>query len=139
MDSAQLSSSAPRPGRRFLLIAFLLVFLGPAIYAAMVAGAKLKVPWYLPIMTTVAFLMSCVAWWKARSVFRSLATGVMLLLAGAQWAFVFGTGSPKYDDTLSVGGSFPYFTCHRADGTEFWKKSLEGDQTSVLVSFRGRW
>ena len=96
-------------------------------------------PWYAPIAATLGVLLIAVALWQARSVWRLLALLLIVLLAGAEWAFMLETRLPAYAGPVAAGQPFPEFTTVRADGTPFTQRDLEGDQNNVMVFFRGRW
>ncbi|MGH7134334.1 MAG: hypothetical protein ACREHD_01255 [Pirellulales bacterium] len=96
-------------------------------------------PWYLPITATLGAALIVAALWQARTVWRVLLLVVVLLLAGAEWMFILATRLPPYTGRVAIGQPFPPFTTKRADGTEFTDRDLLGDQTTVLVFFRGRW
>jgi len=68
-----------------------------------------------------------------------LALLLVLLLAGAEWAFLLASRLPAYTGPVAAGQPFPEFTTVRADGKPFARRDLDGDQNSVLVFFRGRW
>jgi hypothetical protein len=96
-------------------------------------------PWYMPIAATLSVFLIVVALWQARSVWRILALLLVVLLAGAEWAFMLGTRLPAYTGPVATGQPFPEFTTMRADGAPFMQRDLEGDQNNVMVFFRGRW
>ncbi len=64
---------------------------------------------------------------------------LVVLVAGATWAFLLATRLPAYTGPIAVGQPFPVFTTMRADGTVFTQRNLQGGPNSVLVFFRGRW
>jgi hypothetical protein len=96
-------------------------------------------PWYMPIAATLSVFLIVVALWRARSVWRILALLLVVLLAGAEWAFMLETRLPAYTGPVATGQPFPEFTTMRADGAAFTQRDLEGDQNNVMVFFRGRW
>jgi hypothetical protein len=130
---------ARRPGRRLLLVGLGLAVLGVAAYVAQVAAHRLTTPWYMPIAGTLGVLCVVASLWQARTVWRVLALLLVLLVAGAEWAFLLTLRLPAYTGPVAVGQPFPAFTTARADGTPFTDRDLAGGQNSLLVAFRGRW
>ena len=108
-------------------------------YVAQVSAHRLTTPWYLPASATVGAFLVVLALWEARSLWRFLGLLLVVLLAGAEWTFLLGSRLPPYTGPVAVGQPFPAFKTLRADGTPFTEQDLQGEQTSVLVSFRGRW
>jgi cytochrome oxidase Cu insertion factor (SCO1/SenC/PrrC family) len=93
----------------------------------------------MPALATAgAGLVALSLWWR-RTPWRILAAVVVVLLAGAQWAFMLAMGLPAYTGPVVAGRTFPAFRTVRADGTSFTENDLKGSQDSVLVFFRGRW
>ncbi len=135
------SAASPRryPGRLFVALGLGLAVLGIAGYAIQLSTARLTAPWYMPCLATLGVVFLAVALWQARSVWRILALLVVLLLAGAEWAFLLATRLPAYTGPVAAERAFPDFTTMRADGTTFTQRDLEGDRNNVLVFFRGRW
>ncbi len=135
------STAAPRrhPGRLWLALGLGLAALGLCAYVAQVASHRLATPWYLPASATLGAILVVVALWQARSVGRILGLILVVLLAGAEWTFLLGTRLPPYTGPVAVDKPFPAFKTTRADGTPFTDQDLQGEQTIVLVSFRGRW
>ena len=73
------------------------------------------------------------------SVWRFLAAGLVVLMASGQWFLLLSWSKlPEYDGPR-VGQPFPAFTSVLSDGTTFDRASLQGNQATVLVFFRGRW
>jgi FtsH-binding integral membrane protein len=135
------SPGAPRryPGRLFLLLGLGLAVLGVAAYVVQVRFGYLKAPWYMPIAATLGVALLVASLWQARTVWRVLALLLLMLVAGAEWAFLLGTRLPAYTGPVAAGEPFPAFTTARANGAPFTQRDLEGDKNSVLVFFRGRW
>jgi hypothetical protein len=126
-------------GRRLVSIGVVLALAGPAGYAAQIVAHRLLLPWYLPISGTVGAILVAASLWRARGRGRIVSLVLVLLLAGAEWAVVLMTRLPAYTGPVAVGRPFPSFTSARADGTSFSARDLRGDETNVLVFFRGRW
>ena len=135
------SPVAPRrhPGRLFLALGLLLPILGVAGYIIQLQARRLIAPWYMPIAATIGVALIVVALWQARSIWRIIALLLVVLLAGAEWAFLLETRLPAYTGPVAAGQSFPAFATMRADGSPFTQSDLEGDQNNVMVFFRGRW
>ena len=135
------ATAAPRryPGRLFVALGLVLAVLGVAGYAIQLSTGRLAAPWYMPCLATLGVAFLAVALWQARSVWRILALLLVLLLAGAEWAFLLAARLPAYTGPVAAGRAFPNFTTMRADGTTFTQADLEGNQNNVLVFFRGRW
>ena len=134
-------AAAPReyPGRLFLVLGLVLTALGIIGYVAQVSLHRLTTPWYLPVAGTLGALLVIVSLWQARSVWRVLALLLVVLVAGAEWAFLVSARLPDYKGPVAVGQPFPDFVTARADDKPFTQKDLQGDQDNVLVFFRGRW
>jgi hypothetical protein len=135
------STVPPRyPGRLLVVLGFGLTVLGIGAYIAQVWTGYLKMPWYLPVLGMLGVACVVLALWQARSFWRWLALVLLLLVVGAEWTFLLGTGVSAYTGTqLAVGKSFPAFATVQSDGTPFTRRDLEGDRDTVMVFFRGRW
>ena len=135
------SPAAPRryPGRLWLALGLLLPILGVGAYVVQVWMGRLAAPWYMPCIATLGLIVVVLALSKARSVWRYLALVLVLLLAGAAWAFLLVPRLPPYSGPVAVGKPFPAFTTARSDGSSWTQSQLEGDDNSVMVFFRGRW
>jgi cytochrome oxidase Cu insertion factor (SCO1/SenC/PrrC family) len=123
-----------------------LLLLGPALAVLGIVGfvvqmsqQRLWAPWYMPALATLGVVLVAVSLWQRRTVWRILALVVVVLLAGAEWAMLYAMRLPPYTGPVAVGRPFPAFATTRADGTPFTQHDLEGDQSTVLVFFRGRW
>ena len=134
-----ISQTPNSSGRRLVVMGAVLAFAGLAAYVAQVATQRLVMPWYLPITATLGAALIGAAIWQTRNVWRLLLLVVVLLLAGAEWTFLLATRLPSYTGPVAIGQPFPPFKTTRADGTAFTDRDLRGDQTTVLVFFRGRW
>src|SRR5271169_5712295 len=97
------------PGRLFVALGLALAILGPAVYVVQISMQRLRAPWYLPIAATLGVVLLIVALWQARTVWRVLALLFVLLLAGAEWAFLLGSRLPAYTGPVAVGQPFPAF------------------------------
>jgi hypothetical protein len=134
-------TAVPRryPGRLFLALGLALTALGVIGYVVQLSAQRLFAPWYMPWSATLGVFLLVVSLWQARTVWRWLALLLVMLFAGAEWAFLLGERLPPYSGPVTVGKPFPAFATVRADGTSFTQRDLEGDQNGVMVFFRGRW
>jgi hypothetical protein len=134
-------AAVPRryPGRLFLALGLACTALGVIGYIVQISAERLFLPWYLPWSATLGVFLLIVSLAQARTVWRVLALLLVMLFAGAEWAFMVEERLPPYTGPIKVGESFPAFATLRADGTPFTQGDLEGDQNSVLVFFRGHW
>jgi FtsH-binding integral membrane protein len=127
------------PGRLWLLLGLALAALGVAGYAVQLSRHRLTAPWYLPVLATLGVVGVIASVWRARTVGRLLALVLILLFAGAAWAYLLATRLPPYTGSVAAGRALPPFATVRADGQPFTPSDLEGGPNSVLVFFRGRW
>lgn len=127
------------PGRILLAMGLALPFLGIIAYVAQVYLQRLRTSWYMPCLATLGLILVIVALCQARSVWHVLALLLVLLLTGAEWAFLFTTRLPEYTGPIALEQPFSAFATTRADGSPLTAHDLKGDQTNVLVFFRGRW
>src|SRR5205814_1640445 len=129
------SPAAPRrnPGRPLLALGLGLPALGVAAYAAQIWAKRLTTPWYLPVAATLGAFLVAASLRQARTAPRWLALVLVLLLAGAEWAFLLATRLPAYAGPVAEGRPFPAFATVRADGTPFTQHDLAGGPDSVLV------
>jgi hypothetical protein len=126
-------------GRYLLFLGLALTILGMMGYVTQIAMKRLFTPWYMPAMATLGVVLVMLALWNARTVWRMLALLLVVLVAGAEWAFLLAMGVPEYTGPVAAGQPFPTFMSARADGKLFTERDLQGDQNNVLVFFRGRW
>jgi hypothetical protein len=135
------SDAVPRraSGRLLLFLGLALAVLGIAAYVAQIWAKNLTAPWYVPAAATCGAVLLGASLWARRTVWRVLALLLVVLLAGAEWASLFGMRLPAYTGPVAEGRPFPAFTTARADGAPFTQNDLAGDQKTVLVFFRGRW
>jgi hypothetical protein len=138
---ATSSNAVPQrfTGLALLLLGLALPVLGVIGYVVQFNLGNLKMPWYLPGLAALGVVLVIFALVQKRTLWRSLALVLLVLLTGAECAFLFGLRAPAYTGPLAVGERFPAFTTMRADGTTFTQRDLEGSQNNVLVVFRGRW
>ena len=140
-DMTNSSSAAPQRslGRPFLLLGLALAVLGIAAYAVQISLQRLIAPWYMPILASLGVVLVIISLLERRTVWRASALLAVLVLASAQWAFLYAARLPPYTGPIVVGRPFPAFEAKRADGTPFTQRDLAGDTHNVLVFFRGRW
>jgi len=128
------------PGRLFVALGFALAALGIAAYVVQIAADRLKTPWYLPFSGMLGVICVALALGQARSAWCVLALVVLVLITGAECAFLLGTRLQAYTGTqVAAGKPFPAFATATADGTPFTQSDLNGDHDMVMVFFRGRW
>jgi uncharacterized membrane protein HdeD (DUF308 family) len=135
--------AAPKPyalrGRISMILGVVLAFLGVGAYATQISLQRLATPWYMPVTALLGVVLVATSLWERRTVWRGIASLVVLLLAGAEITFFYVTRLPGYAGPIAEGRPFPAFETSKANGTVFTQQDLAGDQTSVLVFFRGRW
>ena len=100
---------------------------------------RLLTPWYMPVLASLGVVLVAVSLSEKRTVWRSVALLAVVLLAGAEIAFLYAVRLPAYTGPIAEGRPFPAFETKRPDGTPFTQRDLVSDRTSVLVFFRGRW
>jgi hypothetical protein len=113
---------------------------GLVIYAAQFHAKVMKTPWYAPILATVGAALVVLALVRSRSVWRWAAAVFFMLFATAEWVFLLVLlSTPAYTGPAKAGQPFPAFATTLADGSPFTQDHLKGEQSTVLVFFRGRW
>ncbi len=137
--SPAIDSSPRTAGRAYLWLGLAISLLGPAIYIGQLAGKRLTVPWYMPILATVGTILAVMALVRARTVWRILAVSLLGLHAAFELTFVLVSKLPVYAGPVAVGQPFPAFTTTLSDGSSYTDSSLTGDRKMVMVFFRGRW
>jgi hypothetical protein len=96
-------------------------------------------PWYMPILASLGVVLVAASLWERRTIWRVLALLAVVLLAGAEWAFMVAMRQPPYTGPVATGQPFPAFETSRADGTPFSNLDLTGEESKVIVFLRGRW
>lgn len=131
-------SALRRPGFWLVWLGLVFCLFGPIFYALQIRDKVLHVPWYAPILGTVGVGLLLLAVIRARSAWRIIGLIVFGLIVGLEWFFLLSLSVlPTYAGPV-VGGPFPSFRTHLADGAPFTQDNLKGENTA-LVFFRGRW
>jgi hypothetical protein len=139
MTTSSVTAPPRSSGRLLLALGLCLPVLGVVGYVVQLSAQRLTAPWYVPATATLGAGLIALSLLRARTVWRVLALLLVVLVAGAEWAFLLALRAPPYTGPVAVGQPFPAFATARADGASFTERDLEGDQNTVLVSFRGRW
>jgi hypothetical protein len=139
MTTSTLPATRQYPGRYYLALGLIVPFLGIIAYVVQFRMERLTMPWTAPLAATLGVFLVLFALWQARSIWRVLALLFVLLIAGAEWSFLYGMRLPEYKGPVAKEQAFPAFKTARADGSEFTDLDLQGDKDNVLVFFRGRW
>jgi hypothetical protein len=126
-------------GRILLLLGLGLAVMGVVAYIVQVSLERLIIPWYMPALGLLGVVLVVVSLRERRTVWRVLALLVVVLLTGAELAFLYAVRLPPYTGPIAVGQPFPAFEARRSEGTPFTHRDLAGDQNNVFVFFRGRW
>jgi hypothetical protein len=126
-------------GRLLLLLGLSLAVLGVGAFAVQMSLKRLMAPWYMPALALLGVILVVISLVERRTVWRALALFAVVLLAGAELAFLYAVRLPAYTGPIAVGRPFPAFATLRSDGSTFTQRDLAGDRNNVLVFFRGRW
>lgn len=133
-------AARPYPGKQYLGLGIGLVLLGPVLCVVQFWAKILRVPWYVPALATVGAALLLFAVLQRRTVWRIAALVLAVLLASVEWYFLLSLSKlPDYRGPLATGAPFPAFTTLLADGSSFDQQSLQGEQNTAMVFFRGRW
>ncbi len=134
------SHVAPRRSRgRLSLLGLGLAVLGVLVYVVQVSFQRLMIPWYMPVLGLIGAFLGVLSLSEKRTVGRVFALLAVVLLTGAEFAFLYAVRLPPYTGPIAKGRPFPAFNTTLADGRQFTQRDLISDQSSVLVFFRGRW
>jgi hypothetical protein len=139
MTSSPIATVDRSRGRLLMLLGLGLAALGVVAYVVQVSLQRLTFPWYMPVLAILGVVLVVMSLWQRRSLWRVLALLAVVLLGGAELAFLYETRLPPYTGPIAVGQTFPAFEAKQADGTPFTQNNLTGDRNHVLVFFRGRW
>ncbi len=139
MSSSPHAAPHRIPGRFFLLLGLGLAVLGVAAYVVQISSGRLMAPWYMPALGVLGVVLVVISLVERRTVWRVFALSAVVLLTGAELAFLYALRLPPYTGPIAVGRAFPAFEARQADGAPFTQRDLAGDRNNVLVFFRGRW
>jgi hypothetical protein len=135
-----VAEKKPSWGRNYLWAGVALCVLAVGLVIVQYGVGLLIVPWYAPVLTTLAVILVVCSLAKRRTVVRFVAAGLIGLLAGLEWHFLTSLSKlPEYQGPAQVGQQIPAFETKLADGQPFADQDLRDSRTSVLVFFRGRW
>jgi FtsH-binding integral membrane protein len=139
MHSSSINPATRFRSRLFVLSGLGLAVLGVVAYVVQISLQRLMLPWYMPTLASLGAVLIFVSLLERRTVWRVFALVAVVVLAGAEVAFLYAVRLPAYAGPVAVGRPFPAFETKRAAGAAFSQVDLAGDQKSVLVFFRGRW
>jgi hypothetical protein len=139
MNSATIAPFRRSSGRFWLGLGVAVTALGVLGYVVQLRMERLFTPWYMPGLATLGVLFVVLSLWQRRTAWRFLGLLLVVLLAGAAWAFLLALRLPPYTGPVTVGQPLPPFTTTWADGTSLGPGDLQDGQSHVLVFFRGRW
>ena len=118
----------------------LAAFAGLPLYLIQVEAANLTLPWYAPVLAWFGTALVLLSLLRRRTVWRVVGLLFVLFLAvGECWALLSYSRLSADTGRIAVKQQLPEFTAFRADGTQFTRDDLKGEQDTVLVFFRGRW
>src|SRR5262245_36603577 len=133
-------TAARHPGRPLLLLGVFLAVAGPALMMLLTFAAKILIaPWYAPLLGTLGVALIILALMRSRSIWRWTAVVIFTLFVGFQWYALLAMRTPAYTGPVRDGEPFPAFATTLANGSAFTQGDLKGDQSTVMVFFRGHW
>jgi len=134
-------AAAPSSGRGWLLLGMALCVLPILAYGVQFGVfQRMFVPWYIPILTTMAVVLVFMAVRQRRTWPRLVTLVGAAALASFQWfALTAAVRLPEYTGPAKAGASFPAFTTQTADGRTITEGDLAQGKTTILVFYRGRW
>jgi hypothetical protein len=139
-DSNRSTAQRRHPGRLYLALGVLVALAGVVLYPLQLRAKVLIAPWYAPILATLGLVLVVLALGRSRSLWRWTAAVLLTLFAAGQWVMLLVLfRAPAYTGPVQAGEPFPEFTTTLADGSTFNRESLQGEQNTVMVFFRGRW
>jgi hypothetical protein len=139
MSTALTGDVSRGRGRFLVLLGIGLALLGVGVYVVQVSHQRLMAPWYMPALALLGVFLVALSLRQRRTVWRVLSLLAVVALAAAEIALLFALRLPAYTGSIAAGKAFPAFEARLADGSSFTQQNLLGDQTNVLVFFRGRW
>lgn len=139
-DATPSSTTTRAGGRGLLWTGLALPLAAIALVIAQYSAQLLIVPWYAPLLTTLAAGLLAWSLMRRRSATRVVALALVAVLAGLEWHFLLSSSRlPAYDGPVQVGQTMPAFSVKTAHGQTFSDRDLHKELRSVLVFFRGRW
>jgi len=132
-------AAPPRSRGRLLLLGLGLAVAGVLAYVVQISLQRLMAPWYMPILGLLGVVLVALSLSEKRTVWRVFALLAVVLLTGAEFAFMYAVRLPPYTGPVAKGRPFPAFETTLSDGRQFTQRDLVSDRSSVLVFFRGRW
>jgi hypothetical protein len=103
------------------------------------AAKILITPWYAPVLGTLGVALIILALMRSRSIWRCTTAAIVTLIVGFQWYVLLAMRLPVYTGPVKDGEPFPAFATTLADGSAFTQDDLQGNQSTVMVFFRGHW
>ncbi len=132
--------SKPLPGRLAATLGASLGILAIAAYVVQFSAHMWTVPWYLPILGSIAAALLLLALVMRPSWKRAFLVLMFGTIAAGEWAFLLSfTLLPPYTGPVAVGQPMPSFRSMAANGQPFTNESLRADRATVMTFFRGRW
>ncbi len=130
-----------RRGRWPLFLVGVVLFLaGPVVYSQRFNAGDLRMPWYLPILSTVGVALMALSVYQRRGIIRIAALVFFVLVCALEWFFMLvATRTPAYAGPAQPGHDIPVFATTLADGKPFTSGDLHNGKRTVLVFNRGRW
>ena len=133
-------TTARHPGRSLLLLGVLVAPTGPVLSILLMFAAKILItPWYAPLLGSLGLALIILALMRSRSIWRWTATVIFTLFVAFQWWALLAMRTPAYTGPVKAGQPLPAFATTLADGSAFTQADLQGDQSTVMVFFRGHW
>ena len=133
-------TTSRHPGRSLLLLGVLVAVAGPVLMFSLMFAAKILItPWYAPVLGTLGVALIVLALTRSRSIWRWAAVVIVTLFVAFQWYVPLAMRLPAYTGNVKEGQPFPAFATTLADGSTFTQDDLKGDQSTVIVFFRGHW
>jgi hypothetical protein len=142
MTQSQTELSTNRRTRRWplFLLGFVLFLVGPIVFAVQLSLHQLKMPWHLPILSTIGVVLMAASAWQRRGMLRIAGLVLFVLLCGFEWYMVLVKfRTPEYHGPATAGQTIPAFTTSLADGKALTNTDLQNGKRTVLLFFRGRW
>ena len=142
VTNSPTAATGPSPwaGRVLLLSGLGIAILAIGLIFLQFGLQRLFVPWYAPILTTLAVALVVWSLARRRSATRFVVLALSAALAVFWWQFlIVGAKLPEYVGPARAGQKLPHFYTSRADGAIFSANDLEDGTPRVMTFFRGRW